>query len=38
MLEYLYRNEDVDGAELVLSQIGTDSTLDLALLCDENNQ
>lgn len=38
MLEYLYRKEDVDGAELVLSQIGADSTLDLALLCDENNR
>lgn len=38
MLEYLYRNVDVDGAELVLSQIGADSTLDLALLCDENNR
>ncbi len=38
MLEYLYRNEDIEGANLVLSQIGADSTLQLALLCDENDR
>lgn len=38
ILEYLYRNEDEEGANLVLSQLGTDSNLQLALLCDENNR
>lgn len=38
MLEYLYRNEDIQGAELVLSQFGADSTVQLALLCDEKDR
>ena len=38
MLEYLYRNEDLVGAELFLSQLGADSNLQLALLCDQNNR
>lgn len=38
MLEYLYRNRDVEGAELLLSQLGTDSNLQLGLLFDENNR
>jgi diguanylate cyclase (GGDEF)-like protein len=38
MLEYLLRKADKEGAELLISQIGGDPNLKLALLCDENNK
>jgi diguanylate cyclase (GGDEF)-like protein/PAS domain S-box-containing protein len=38
MLEYLFRKADREGAELLISQIGGDHNLQLALLCDENNR
>ena len=38
MLEYLFRKADTEGAELVISQIGGDPNLQLALLCDEKNK
>jgi PAS domain S-box-containing protein len=38
ILEYLYRRGDVEQAEIVLSKMGSDPKLRLALLCDENNR
>ena len=37
-LEYLLRKGDVEGADLVISKLGGDPNLHLALLCDENNK
>lgn len=38
MLEYLFRKADFQGANLVISKLGSDPNLQLALLCDENNK
>jgi signal transduction histidine kinase len=37
MLEYLFRKGDIEGAELVISKLGGDPTIKLAILGDENN-
>ncbi len=37
MLEYFFRKNDVEGAELVVSKLGGDPALKLAILSDENN-
>ena len=36
-LEYLFRKEDIEGAELVISKLGGDPTIQLAVLGDEND-
>lgn len=36
-LEYLFRKGDIEGAELVISKLGGDPTINLAILGDENN-
>lgn len=38
LLEYQYRSNDGQGAELVISQIATAPNLRLAFLCDENER
>src|SRR6478672_391806 len=38
ILEYLFRKEDVEGADLVVSKLGGNSNLRRAILCDENNK
>ncbi len=38
ILEYLYRREDIEQAEIVISKMGSDPKLALVLLCDENNR
>ncbi|HEY9874921.1 MAG TPA: ATP-binding protein, partial [Candidatus Obscuribacterales bacterium] len=38
MLEYLFRQGDVGGADLVISKLGGNPNLNLAVLCDENNK
>lgn len=38
ILEYLYRNGDVEEAEIIISHIGSDLNLRFALLGDENNR
>lgn len=38
MLEYLFRKADFQGANLVISKLGSDPNLQLALLCDETNK
>jgi len=37
MLEYLFRKADVEGADLVVSKLGGNPNLKLAILSDENN-
>lgn len=36
-LEYLFRKGDIEGAELVISKLGGDPTINLAILGDEKN-
>lgn len=38
MIEYLFRRSDAEGAELVISKLGSDLLLKSAVLSDENNQ
>ncbi|MCU0548265.1 MAG: ATP-binding protein [Leptolyngbya sp. Prado105] len=37
-LEYLFRTNDVEGANLVISKLSSNSALDLAILSDERDQ